>query len=151
MSELQPKRAGISILSKNQIEDIFKGGELNSPKFLHKLFDNHTEGKYSSEYRYISHRKLYEHKDVAVQYVDDVIAAAKNGEIDSALLRSMKNKNLMLNGLNFLVGIAFSVAFLSTLIPMFQQYVTRTVTGKEGFPGDDDFGKVPANKINTAA
>ena len=65
----------------------------------------------------------------------------------------MKNKNLMLNGLNFIVGISFAVLFLSTLIPKFQQYVTRRVTGQEGFPGDDNFGKNPVIKpqVNIAA
>lgn len=153
MSELQAKRCGVSILSKNQIQDILKGGELNSPKFLHKLFDVHTQGKYNSEYKYVSHKELYKHKEEVKQYIDDLIRNAKNGEIDSSLIRSMKNKNLMLNGLNFIVGISFAVLFLSTLIPKFQQYVTRRVTGQEGFPGDDNFGKNPVIKpqVNIAA
>ena len=153
MSELQPKRCGVSILSKNQIQDILKGGELNSPKFLHKLFNEHTNGAYNDEYKYVSHKELYKHKDITKQYVDDVIKNAKNGKIDSALIRSMKNKNLMLNGLNFVAGLSVSVLFLSTLIPKLQQYVTKRVTGKDGFPGDDNFGKekVIANQVNMAA
>ena len=152
MSELQPKRCGVSILSKNQILDVLKGGELNSPEFLHQLFDVHTGGAYKNEYKYVSHKSLYEHKEEVKQYIDDIIRNAKNGEIDSQLIRSMKNKNLMLNGLNFIVGISFAVLFLSTLIPMLQQHVTKKITGIEGFPGDDNFGKnKPEQNINVAA
>ena len=80
MSELQPKRCGVSILSKNQILDVLKGGELNSPEFLHQLFDVHTGGAYKNEYKYVSHKSLYEHKEEVKQYIDDIIRNAKNGE-----------------------------------------------------------------------
>ena len=147
MSELQPKRAGISILSKNQIADVLKGGELNSPKLLHVIFDDYTQGAYKNEYKYVSHKSLYKQKAKVVQYVEDILQAANNGKIDSALLKSVKNKNLAYNGLNFLVGFSIAVAFISTIIPKIQYYVTRKVTGRSGFPGGDNFLNQP--KENT--
>ncbi len=151
MSELQPKRAGVSIISKNQIADLFKGGELNSPKLLHVIFDNYTDGAYKSEYKYVSHRSLYKQKARVVQYVEDILQAANNGKIDSALLKSVKNKNLAYNGLNFLVGFAIAVAFISTIIPKIQYYITRKVTGIDGFPGGDKFLNPPEeNSVNKA-
>lgn len=147
MSELQPKRQGVSILSKNQIVDILSGGEINSPKFLHKLFDNVTDGAYKQEYKYVSHKELYKHKDMTIKYVEDIIKAAGNGNIDAKLLKSVKNKNLIYNGINFGVGFTIAVAFLSTFIPKLQYYVTQKVTGHTGFPGDDDFGKQPKVKL----
>lgn len=141
MSELQPKRAGVSIISKNQIADVFKGGEINSPKLLNVIFDNYTNGDYKKEYKYISHKDLYKHKERVVKYVEDIISASKNGKIDTPLLKSIKNKNLSYNGLNFLVGFAIAVAFISTIIPKIQYYITRKVTGQSGFPGGDDFLK----------
>ena len=145
MSELQPKRCGVRNNNKNQIEDLFKGGEINSPKFLHAIFDNFTDGIYKDEYKYVSHKSLYKHKDNVSQYIDDIIKAAKDGNIDTKLLKSVKNKNLMYNGLNFAAGFIVAVAFLSTLIPKIQYYITRRVTGKEGFPGSDEFGKQQNN------
>ncbi len=150
MANLQPKRCGVSIISKNQIEDLFKGGEVNSPKFLHSIFDNFTDGAYKNEYKYVSHKSLYKHKDNVAQYIDDIIKAAKDGKVDSNLLKSVKNKNLMYNGLNFAAGFIVAVAFLSTLIPKIQYYVTRKITGKEGFPGSDKFGN-NQNNLKTAA
>ncbi len=151
MSELQPKRAGISILSKNQIADILKGGELNSPKLLHVIFDDYTQGAYKNEYKYVSHKSLYKQKAKVVQYVEDILQAANNGKIDSALLKSVKNKNLAYNGLNFLVGFSIAVAFISTIIPKIQYYVTRKVTGRSGFPGGDNFLNQPKENTTKSA
>ena len=151
MSELQPKRQGISILSKNQIVDILKGGQINSPEFLHKLFDQYTDGAYKNEYKYVSHKELYKHKENTIKYIKDIIEAAKGKEIDANLLKSVKNKNLIYNGINFGVGFSIAVAFLSTFIPKIQYYITRKVTGSEGFPGDDDFGKEKQVNLKLAA
>ena len=143
MSELQPKRCGVSIISKNQIADVLKGGEINSPKLLHVMFDNYTDGAYKSEYKYVSHKDLYKYKDRVVKYVEDIANASKNGKIDSALLKSVKNKNLACTGLNFLVGFSICVAFISTIIPKIQYFITRKVTGRDGFPGGDKFLEQP--------
>jgi len=146
MSALQPKRCGVSILSKNQIADIMQGGEVNSPKFLHKLFDSHTNGLYKNEYKYVSHRKLYEHKQLASVYIEDLIKASKDGKVDSKLLKSVKGKNLVFNGINFAVGFVYSAAFLSTFIPKIQYYITKKVFGHDGFPGSDEYGEKVAKK-----
>lgn len=151
MSELQPKRAGVSILSKNQIADVFKGGIANSPEFLHMIFDNYTNGAYKDEYKYISHKALYKQKSKVLQYIEDIISASNNGKIDSALLKSVKNKNLAFTGLNFLVGFTICVAFISTIIPKIQYYVTRKVTGISGFPGGDEFGKAQTESTRNTA
>lgn len=153
MSELQPKRCSVSILSKNQIVDIMKGGEINSPEFIHKLFDSHTNGLYKQEYKYVSHRSLYKHKDLVNVYVNEIISASKNGKVDSSLLKSIKGKNLIFNGINFAVGFVYSAAFLSTFIPKIQYYLTEKIFGVKGFPGADDYGQEIQEKqqINSVA
>ena len=151
MSELQPKRCGVSIISKNQIADVLKGGEANSPKLLHVMFDNYTDGAYKSEYRYISHKDLYKYKDRVVKYIEELANTSKNGRIDSALLKAVKNKNLAWTGLNFIVGFSICVAFISTIIPKLQYYITKKVTGKSGFPGDDNFLSQPKDNVSKTA
>jgi len=47
----------------------------------------------------------------------------------------------MYNGINFAAGFIFAAAFLSTIIPKIQYYVTRKATGVDAFPGVYDYEK----------
>ena len=72
-------------------------------------------------------------------YVDTICKASKNGKVDKKLLDTVQKKNLMYNGINFMVGFGVAAAFLSTIIPKIQYYVTRKATGVDAFPGVYDF------------
>ena len=116
---------------------------------LQNVFDDFTggnkkkgiKGDYINEYKYVSNKKLYKLKDEMAQYVDRICKEAKDGKINKALLEKVQKKNLIYNGVNFLAGFAVAAAFLSTLIPKFQYYVTRKTTGVDAFPGVYDFDK----------
>ncbi len=139
MSKLQPERMGEAVLTKQQLIDSYNKAEINDPKMLKKLFEEFTGGASSSEYKYVSNKKLYKLKKEMVDYVNTICKAAKGGKVDKALLDKVQKKNLMYNGLNFAAGFAVAAAFLSTFIPKFQYYVTRKTTGVDAFPGVYDF------------
>lgn len=139
MSKLQPKRMGEAVLTKQQVIDSYNKAAINDPKFLNKVFEEFTDGASTSEYKYVSNKKLYNLKNEMEHYVSRVCKAAKNGKVNKKLLDKVQNKNLMLNGLNFAVGFGFASAFLSTYIPKIQYYVTRKTTGVDAFPGVYDY------------
>jgi len=144
MSKLQPEREGISILTREQVKDVFRGGKLNAPEFLKKTFEFESGGAATNPNKYFSHKRLYKFKKEMVDYVDDL---CKNEKVITAkTLSKAKSKNLALNGLNFLVGFAVSALFLSTLIPKIQYYITRKTTGVDAFPGTYDYSNQNNNE-----
>ena len=164
MSSLQPERIGEKILTKQQVIDSYNKAEINNIKLLHNVFSEFTGGegkkigenskgkpirsefefsggKYNDEYRFVSNKKLYKLKREMEQYVENICKEAKNGKVDKKLLEKVKNKNIMLSGINFAAGFTVAALFLSTLIPKFQYYVTRKATGVDAFPGTYDYEK----------
>lgn len=139
MSKIQPLRQGEAVLTKQQVIDSYNKAAINDPQFLNKVFQDFTGGASTSEYRYVSNKKLYNLKAEMEHYVGRVCKAAKNGKVDKKLLDAVQNKNLMLSGLNFAAGFGFASAFLSTYIPKIQYYVTRKTTGVDAFPGVYDY------------
>lgn len=147
MSELQPKRVGESVITKQQIIDAINECEINKPEFLDRIFSDFTGGKVNrrtglyevgaskKEFRYVSNEKLYNLKTLMEDYVEDICKHAKDGKITKDILKKAKNKNLWLSGANFVAGFAVAALFLSTLIPKFQYWYTRRTTGHDLFPG----------------
>ena len=74
-----------------------------------------------------------------IEYAETVCKEAKDGKVNADLLKKVKNKNLMYNGINFAAGFAVAAAFLSTFIPKIQYYMTRKTTGIDAFPGTYDY------------
>jgi len=138
MSKLQPLRQGKAVVTKQQIIDALNVAEINNPELLDKVFSEFTNGASKNELKYVSNDKLYGLKADMENYVKDICKAAKNGKVNKDLLKKMKNKNLIYNGINFAAGFAVAATFLSTLIPKFQYWVTRMKTGKNEFPGTYD-------------
>ena len=151
MSELQPKILDSSILTRQQVMDIYQEGEINNPKLLKRTFENYTEGASSNPNKFVSTKKLHSLKGRMTDYVEDVCKAAeKNGGlVDRKLLSKVKNKNMTLNGVNFVGGFIVAAAFLSTLIPKFQYWLTRKMTGVDAFPGTYEYGQAQKAKANT--
>ena len=143
MSELQPKQLDTSVLSREQVADVYNNCEMNSPKLLKKSYETFTDGASSNPNKFVKSKNLTKLKGRMADYVDDICKAAeKNGGIvDTKLLNKMKNKNLVYSGVNFLAGFAVASAFLSTFIPDLQYWITRKTTGRNDFPGTCDYGK----------
>lgn len=139
MSKLQPERLGDAVLTKQQLIDSINIAEINNPKLLDKVFTEHTGGANKEEFKFVSNKPLYKLKGDMEQYVESICKASKNGKVDKKLLEEVKKKNLIYNGVNFAIGFAVAAAFLSTLIPKFQYYVTRKTTGVDAFPGLYDY------------
>jgi hypothetical protein len=138
MSKLQPKREGISVVTKQQIIDAINVAEINDPKLLDKLFTEYTKGASKNEFKYVSNDKLYNLKQQAEDYINLLCKDAKGGKINLNTLESAKKKNIFGTGLNLVVGFATAAVFLSTIIPKIQYWITRVKTGKNEFPGTYD-------------
>lgn len=135
MSKLQPKREGVSVVTKQQIIDAINVAEINNPKLLDKLFTEYTKGASKDEFKFVSNDKLYNLKQQVEDYINLLCKDAKNGKINLQSLEAAKKKNIVGTGLNFIVGFATAALFLSTIIPKVQYWITRVKTGKNEFPG----------------
>ena len=135
MSKLQPKREGVSVVTKQQIIDAINVAEINNPKLLDKLFTEYTKGASKDEFKYVSNNKLYNLKQQVEDYINLLCKDAKNGKINLQSLEAAKKKNIVGAGLNLIVGFATAALFLSTIIPKVQYWITRVKTGKNEFPG----------------
>ena len=159
MSKLQPKLKGQSVLTENQIKDIFTGGAANLPEFLENVFrcstsdQNLFTGKISEpvfdkELRFISKETFVKKQAEIRAYVETVIAKAKNGEITKDLLNKVCRENYIKNAVNWGIGFVISAAFLSTFIPKIQYWITKKTTGSNAFPGTADYSNEQKTKKN---
>lgn len=150
MATLQPKVEGVSILTKAQVEDAFRGGALNMPEFLNNLyglasnnemFGNSTKYKHQDPYRFVSHEELKSLKDDMHTYIEQIIKKAERTgkKITIKTIEKADRINLAKNAFNRGVGFAVSALFLSTLIPKMQYWITAQLTGKNSFPGMTDY------------
>lgn len=155
LSELQSKKLGKSIITKQQLIDAINKAEINIPEFIEgegiKKYTNpitwekeisQTEfegGNYNDEFKFVSNRKLYKLKAQMEQYVESICKLSKDGKVTKDLIEKAKNKNILYSGINFAAGFVVAATFLSTLIPKFQYYVTRKTTGMNVFPGTYDY------------
>lgn len=150
MSTLQPKQKGVSVLTKVQVEDVFKGGALNMPEFLNNLyglssnnemFGKSTTYKHQDPYRFVSQGELASLKNDMNQYVKNIISKAERTgkKITIKTIENADKMNFAKNAFNRVVGFAVSALFLSTLIPKIQYWITAKMTGQNSFPGMTDY------------
>ena len=139
MSKLQPLREGEAVVTKQQIIDAVNVSEINNPKLLDKAFTNFTKGASKDPYKYVSNKSLYNLKSQMKDYINDICKKAKDGKVTTDVLNSVKNKNTIFSGINFVAGFLVAATFLSTLIPKMQYLMTRKRTGLNVFPGTYDY------------
>ena len=139
MSKLQPKRQGVSVITKQQIIDAINVAEINTPKLLNKIFSDFSEGASQNEFKFVSNSKLYGIKEQIEDYINLLCKDAKDGKITKEILEKAKKKNNFGTGLNLVAGFAFAALFLSTIIPKIQYWVTKMKTGQDAFPGLYEF------------
>ncbi len=152
MSTLQPKQTGTSVLTKVQVEDVFKGGALNMPEFLNNLyglssnnemFGSSTKYKHQDPYRFVAQGDLAELKTDMIRYVENIIKKAEHTgkKITIETIEKADKINFAKNAFNRTVGFAVSALFLSILIPKIQYWITEKMTGKNTFPGMTDYSE----------
>ncbi len=152
MSTLQPQIDGTSILTKIQVEDLFKGGALNMPEFLNNLyglssnnemFGNNTKFKHQDPYRFVAAEDLLDIKKDMIEYVNKIVANAKDAgkNITLKTIENADKVNFAKNALNRTVGFGISALFLSTLIPKIQYWITAKMTGQNTFPGMTNYSE----------
>lgn len=141
MSELQPKREGISIISKEQLADVFKGGLVNDVEFLKRAFNIHTGGKATNPMKYVKDQDLRRLKSEMEFYLKNIADKAKKSgkDISIDLLKKADKINFVKNSVNLGIGFGISAYFLSTAIPKIQYWMTRKATGKNSFPGVEKY------------
>jgi len=150
MSTLQPKVKGVSILTKAQVEDVFKGGALNMPEFLNNvyglasnndMFGKSTTYKHQDPYRFIGQGNFTSIKEDMTEHIINIVKKAKKAgkKITIETIENADKMNFAKNIFNRSIGFAISAAFLSTFIPKIQYWITKKTTGKDSFPGLTDY------------
>lgn len=148
MSKLQPQIEGVSILTKEQVQDIYNGGLINDPRFLNKVFKEYSGGKSTNPTAYYPEKDLRNLKQRMHDYVGDIVkkAKAQGQNIDINTLKKANKMNLIHNAFNLTAGFAVSAYFLSTAIPKIQYWITQRKTGQNSFPGIQEYDKQTVNK-----
>lgn len=143
MSELQPKIGGKSFLTSYQVEDIYKGGLINDPELIKKVFEGYHKGSTTNPLKYVPEKDLIKLKQNMVDYVKDIIKkAGKTGEnISAKTIQSISRQNFWKHTFNLGVGFFVSGYFLATAIPRIQYWLTKKQTGKDNFPGVEHYDK----------
>lgn len=137
MSKLQPKVNGVSVLSAEQIKNLYTGGLINDPYLLRKVFYKYTNKKSINPMAYVSEKDLRALKQRMHDYASDIIEKAKkkNQNITIETLKKANKVNYIKNAINLFSGLAISAYFLSTAIPKIQYLMTKKATGENKFPG----------------
>ena len=172
MSELQPEMYidGVKkgILTKGQIENMFVGGRMNSPEFLHDYYAANTgedmlkemwrktfhkskaapKPVYKDEFGYVKLSDLEANKKHVETYVKDIVKKAKKKgqDVTKELIENANKKAFIKQGFAWGTGFLISILFLSTLIPKAQYWITKKLTGSNSFPGVAEY----ENKDNNA-
>lgn len=137
MSELQPQIKGVSILTAEQVKDIYTGGLINNPNMLKEVFDKFSGGKALKDTDYFPESELRSLKGRMNDYISNIVRKAKStGEnIDVNILKRANKMNFLKNAFNQTAGLAVAACFLSTIIPKIQYWITERKTGENKFPG----------------
>lgn len=137
MSELQPQIKGVSILTTEQVKDIYTGGLVNDPKMLKEVFDKFSGGKSMKAMDYFPESELRNLKGRIHDYIINIIKKVKlTGDgIDLNVLKRANKMNFAKNAFNLTTGIGVAAYFLATVIPKIQYWTTQHTTGENKFPG----------------
>ena len=148
MSDMQPEKKGVKIITESQLEDLLKGGVIRKPEFMKKalndiLKDKHDSSPLTNKFRYISTSKIEEYRTQILDYVKAIVQDAEKNKTNVSWdsMKKMNKRNLNKNGLFMILAMGVSSLFLSTIIPKVQYYITYLRTGKNSFPGTENIEK----------
>lgn len=136
LAKLQPQKAKESILTPSQIKSVFKNGLLNDGDTINSLINTATGGRALNHTKFISQKKVDATRKQIFDYCESIIEQAKKENIKNItpdFLQKMKNRNFLTKVGFWGIGMVISAAFLSTIIPKTQYFITEKLTGKKGF------------------
>lgn len=139
ISKLQPQKLidgnWHDILTPEQVEDSCRSGMLHDFDWIKEALDSATDGKASDVTKFVSQKRIAKVRKAMNHYAECIAEQAKDGVITKEFIQQMKNRNMLVKLAQFSAGFAISAAFLSTIIPKTQNYITAKRTGKNEFPG----------------
>ena len=136
LAKLQPQKANESILTPSQIKSVFKNGLLNDGDTINNLINTATGGRALNHSKFISQKKIDATRKQIFDYCESIIEQAKKENLKNItpdFLQKMKNRNFITKVGFWGIGMVISAAFLSTIIPKTQYFITEKLTGKKGF------------------
>ena len=136
LAKLQPQKAKESILTPSQIKSVFKNGLLNDGDTINSLINTATGGRALNHTKFISQKKVDATRKQIFDYCESIIEQAKKENLKNItpdFLQKMKNRNFLTKIGFWGIGMVISAAFLSTIIPKTQYFITEKLTGKKGF------------------
>lgn len=142
MAALQPKIKGEALLSKMQVQDVLAKNWLSEPELLDEVTQKATWGLSKNKNKFISKNKIEAARNSVDKFSESVINYAKKKdikEIDADLIQQLAKKNIKLSAAYTALGFATSILGLSFLVPKMQQYLTFKATGKNAFPGTQNY------------
>lgn len=141
MTELQPVFNDNRVLTKQQASDVLNSGLISDPAFLKKAFSAATKGASESKTKFVSNRELEKIRFSFDNFIKQVVdfAQNKNLEVDSSLIKKVKNINTIKNFSFNIIGVAFAAFALGILIPKVQYAITKKLTNKDEYPGLDEY------------
>ena len=143
MAELQPKQAGIgAVLTKQQVADVLKGGSINSPDFMKRIYESKFGKALTDKYKFISMNKITKFHTNIEKYIQSIIDSANktnNGIIDKTLIEKVNKKSFLMSAAFRVAAIGFSAIVLGIVIPKLQYKLTEKRTGVNAAPGLREF------------
>lgn len=153
MSKLQPAQAKAgSVLTKQQVADVLKNGSVNTPEFMHSVYDKKFGSALKDSYKFIPMKKITAFRDNIDDYVRKVAenATKENGGIvDMKFLDNIGKKSFGKSALFRTAALAVSAIGLAVIVPKMQYAITKKKTGSETAPGLREFEQNPAPALRT--
>lgn len=153
------------ILTESQVKDVLIGGEARNPEFMKEILTNIFKTKnnpnaLTDKYTFIPQGEIESARSKVLGYVESIIdystkagkkavkkaKASGSNELvfEGVTMERMQNavkRNLRTNGLYWGAAMGVSALFLSTVIPKVQYWITKMRTGRDGFPGIENYRK----------
>ncbi len=136
MSKLQPLLKGeISILSKEQVKDVFSKSITADPEFLSNAINEASGKRALAIDKFISAKECQKIRESIDGYIREIANKAGDKIIDGKYLKNNKvlRKTLGRIALFHILGMAVSAFGLAILIPRLQIFLSQKLFGKQSF------------------
>ena len=148
MSALQPLKNGVAILTEKQAQDVLTSGKITDPELLKDVLNSifgKLDGKndvLTDTNRFIPRKEIEGSISDIKAYGQSILEYAKKHNLTEITPETMLkvNKRNLNRRISFVAaGFLTAAAFLSTIIPKVQYYITKMKTGSDSFPGAREF------------